>query len=271
MTQQIKDAKLVGVIHADHLANRDDPTEPLWNNYYEYELDNINQLQALVVATKLQKQDLLQDFPYNGNKIWAIPVGGLPDEVAFEGRSQFNVPLRLITMSRLASEKHIDLAVRAVIKLHDAGSAVTLDIFGGGGEQGKLATLIKDGHAEDYIFLKGATSEPAKAYQDHDAFISASFSEGFGLTYIEALAAGLPVVTFRARFGAIELFADEKTGFLQDFKRGDDDFNVDQLVEGIKRLQTADLATLQENITASLNDYKDGHIAAQWGRLLDEL
>lgn len=271
MDGNIGNAKLVGVVHADHLSNRDEPDDPLWNNYYEYELSHLNRLQALVVATQLQKQDLLIDFPYSGNKIWRIPVGGVPDDIEFVHQKEFGKPLRLITMSRLASEKHIDLVVKAVVKLHNKGQAVTLDIYGGGGEKAKLQKIITAEKAQDYVFLKGPTTQPQEAYKNHDAFVSASYSEGFGLTYIEALSAGLPVVTFKARYGALELFANEKTGFLQDFKTDDEAFNIDQLVIGIERLQKADLAKLQENIVDSLNDFKDSHIATQWGRLLDEI
>lgn len=67
--------KLISIVHADHLGDRNDPANPLWNNYYEYVLTHLDQLEGLVVATELQRQDLLVDFPNLAKKIVTIPVG----------------------------------------------------------------------------------------------------------------------------------------------------------------------------------------------------
>ncbi|HAT55283.1 MAG TPA: glycosyl transferase [Lactobacillus sp.] len=271
MTHRESSDKLIAVIHADHLSDRADPKNPFWNNYYEYELSHLDELDAVVVATKMQRNDLLIDFPAETDKVKAIPVGGIDTRVVSKKRNQVGTPLRLITMSRLAAEKHIDLITRAVIRLHDAGIQILFDIYGGGGEYAKIAKIIKEANAEGYIALKGQTNHPADAYLKYDAFISASFSEGFGLTYVEALNSGLPVVTFDARFGAQELIKDGENGFLLDFKRGDDEFDVEQLIKGIRRLQKANYSALQANIKNYLQPYQEQKIAEQWRKLIDEL
>ncbi|KRN27694.1 glycosyltransferase [Lactobacillus selangorensis] len=263
---------LVDVIHADHLSDRKVASAPLWNNYYEYVLTHMNQINRLVVATELQRQDLLIDFPDAAEKIVTIPVGGVSDDVnEFQAR-QLGSPLKLVTISRLAAEKHIDLIIKAVIELHQEGKAVTLDIYGQGGEMGKLQKAIQDGDAGDYIQLKGQTNHPEQVYPQYDAFISASYSEGFGLTYIEAMNAALPVITFDARFGALELVHDEQNGFLQHFKRDDEAYNISQLKAGIERLLAVkDYSRLQTQVVASVSDYRDQVIADKWGRLINEL
>ena len=101
--------------------------------------------------------------------------------------------------------------------------------------------------------------------------MSASFSEGFGLTYIEALNASLPIVTYRARFGATELVHDGENGFLADFKRDDMDYDVDTLHEGFKRLQAANYGKLVANTTASLDQFQDHVIAGKWQKLMEGL
>ena len=68
--------KLIEIVHADHLSDRDVPRAPLWNNYYEYALTHLEQVTHIVVATELQRQDLLIDFPNESEKIVTIPVGG---------------------------------------------------------------------------------------------------------------------------------------------------------------------------------------------------
>ncbi|KRK96870.1 glycosyltransferase [Secundilactobacillus odoratitofui DSM 19909 = JCM 15043] len=264
-------AHIVEVIHADHLSDRDDPTHPLWNNYYEYMLTHLEAVDRVVVATELQRQDLLIDFPEDADKFVTIPVGGIRDQQALHTSDKRGVPLKLVSISRLADEKHIDFAIKAVTQLHDAGEAITLDVYGQGGEQQHLEDVIHAGHAEAYVQLKGQTHTPATIYPKYDAFISASYSEGFGLTYIEALNAMLPVITFKARFGALELIRDGENGFLQDFKRGDETYNVAQLVSGIKRLLAADYTTLHKNTQAGIDKYRDANIAKEWEALLHAL
>lgn len=262
--------KLVEIVHADHLADRDDPKAPFWNNYYEYALTHMDLIDRMVVATELQRKDLLIDFPDRGKEIVTIPVGGVDDEIK-QVKGTPHKEFKLVTISRLASEKHIDLIVKAVANLHKQGNKVSLDIYGAGEEDKKLKELIEKVQAKKYIKMRGLTHHADEVYPKYDAFVSASFSEGFGLTYIEALNAGLPVVTFAARFGSLELIEDGKNGYLMTFKREDLDFDVSQLEKGIQKLMDRDIKEMKEDIFKSVENYRDHVIADKWRKLINEL
>lgn len=269
---RIPKSRLIEVIHADHLADRDDLEFPLWNNYYEYLLTHIEMVDKVVVATELQKKDLLIDFPSLSNKFVVIPVGGVRDRPFLPYNKNQIPPFKLITMSRLAQEKHIDLDIKAVCVLHSMGYDIIFDIYGQGGERGSLQKLIDSNKAGSYIHLKGLTDKPDDVYPNYNAFISASFSEGFGLTYIEALNASLPVLTFKARFGALELIKNNVNGFLKDYKRNDDKFNISNLVEGLVQLQNVDVYNrLRARTSKTVEQYQDHVIANKWRKLIDEL
>lgn len=268
---QFADSKLIYMIHADQLSDRDDPENPLWNNHYEFLFDHLNEFDRAIVATELQRKDMLVDFPDEGDRFVTIPVGGVSDEPARITPRELKEPIRLITASRLAPEKHVDLIVRAVAALHKQGHDIRFDIYGEGAESKKIKKAIDETKSKDYVTLKGLSDDLADVYPQYDAFISASFSEGFGLTYIEALNAGLPIITFKARFGALELVKDGENGFLQDFKRDDDDFDIDQLTQGITRFMQADYAKLQANTQTSVEPFQDHIIAEKWRKLIDAL
>lgn len=119
--------------------------------------------------------------------------------------------------------------------------------------------------------MRGLTHHADEVYPKYDAFVSASFSEGFGLTYIEALNAGLPVVTFAARFGSLELIEDGKNGYLMTFKREDLDFDVSQLEKGIQKLMDRDIKEMKEDIFKSVENYRDHVIADKWRKLINKL
>lgn len=262
--------KLVEIIHADHLGDRDDPKAPMWNNYYEYALTHMDRINRMVVSTELQRKDLLIDFPDKEKEIVTIPVGGIDDTIKQITETPHK-DFKLVTISRLASEKHIDLAVKAVANLHKKGRKVSLDIYGAGQEDKNLRELIEKVQAKKYIKLRGLTHHADEVYPKYDAFISASFSEGFGLTYIEALNAGLPVVTFAARFGSLELIQDGKNGYLMTFKREDQDFDVSQLEKGIQKLMDRDISEMKDDIFKSVENYRDHVIADKWRKLINEL
>lgn len=262
---------IIDPIHADHLSNRDDPAKPLWNNYYEYLLTHLDKVDKVVVATQLQRQDLLVDFPKQTDKFVVIPVGGVRDQPTIDLTKPLGKPVKLITASRLAAEKNINLIIRAVAAVHDEGIPIELAVYGEGGQQADLEKEVKKLHAADYIKLAGQSTHLEDLYPQYDAFVSGSFSEGFGLTFIEALNAALPVIAFDARFGAQELIDDGVNGFLQPFKRGDEAYNVDQLKIAIHRLLDANYAQLRKNTQQSVKQYQDHVNAEKWKVLIDEL
>lgn len=264
--------KVIDVIHADQLNNRKDPRYPLFNNYNEYLLTHLDQVDRMVVATEQQRQDMLVDFPDRADQIVTIPVGGVRDNPNIDLDKRPGDPIRFITASRLAIEKHVDFIVKALVKLHDEdGVNLILDIYGAGEEQKRIETAIEDGHASDYIHLKGLSADLENIYPQYDAYLSGSYSEGFGLTYIEAMNAGLPIVTFNARFGAQELVDEGQTGFLADFNREDADYSVEQLHQALKKFMAADYGNLVRNTQKKVERYQDHVIAEDWRKLLDAL
>ncbi|WP_125768746.1 glycosyltransferase [Lapidilactobacillus wuchangensis] len=270
--RRLPNAKLVDVIHADQLSNRRDPQHPLFNNYNEYLLTHLASVDRVVVATELQRQDMLIDFPGHEQQFVTIPVGGVDDHPKIVKKATLGRPVKFITASRLAAEKHIDLIVKALAKLHDDdGVELQFDIYGAGGEDSRIKQTISEAQAGAYISLKGHSANLTQEYPQYDAFISGSYSEGFGLTYIEALNAGLPVVTYNARFGAQELIHEGQNGFLADFKRDDADYSVQQLYLALKRLLAADYGVLQANTQKSIQRYHDHVIAADWSELINAL
>lgn len=263
---------IIEIIHADHLSDRDVPSAPLWNNYYEYLLTHMGMVDRVVVATKLQREDLLIDFPKETKKIYAIPVGGIRDQDIHQEESLQSNPIqKFITVSRLASEKHIDIVIKAICDARKKFPMISLDIYGQGGEDSKLRELIKEMNAESYVNLKGHSNQMDQVYPNYDAFISGSYSEGFGLTYIEALDAGLPIVTFKARFGAIELVKDGVNGYLKDFSRTDEEYSKKQLTEGILQLLQTNQREIVNNTRISVKDYQDSIIANKWKELINGL
>lgn len=198
---QCKPAKLAILIHAEHFSEAATTDQTiLWNNYYDYQFTNAHHVDAFIVATDRQKELLEAHFAtYTPHRprVVTIPVGSI-DQLRYP--SEERRPFSVITASRLATEKHIDWLIKAVVVAKQSVPDLTFDIYGSGGEEDKLKSLIHQQEATAYIHLCGHQDLTA-IYQTYELYLSASKSEGFGLTLLEAIGAGLPLIGFDVRYG----------------------------------------------------------------------
>lgn len=125
--------------------------------------------------------------------------GGEPDPWRMAVlRASLDIPqdrLALVSVGRLAGEKNIDELLR--IRAAMGNSAVTLLLVGDGPDRARLEGLAASlGLAAPDVVFAGqvAPEQVADWYQLGDLFVSASTSETQGLTYVEALAAGVPAL-----------------------------------------------------------------------------
>lgn len=228
-------AKAGVVIHAEHF-NEFWTTKKkiLWNNYYDYQFENASEIDFFITATQKQKNILKAQFrKYNKGKIkiYVIPVGSIDNLKLNENRSRY----KLITASRLAPEKHIDWLIQAVVEARKSQPELTLDIYGQGIEEKKLEALITELGANHFIRLKGQ-QDLTHVYKEYSIYVTASTSEGFGLTLLEAVGSGLGLVGFDVRYGNQTFIKPNKNGYLVPYDKNNSKANVEYLREGILTL-----------------------------------
>ncbi|WP_436855889.1 accessory Sec system glycosyltransferase GtfA [Staphylococcus caeli] len=213
LIQNKGNASLGVVIHAEHFNETTTNNDYiLWNNHYEYVFMNADEIDFFIAATDIQKQVLeqqLKKYYDKEPKIYTIPVGSLSELV----RPVTRKPYSIVTASRLASEKHVDWLVKAVIKARQEIPEITFDIYGEGGQKQMLNDLIHENAAETFISLCGHV-DLAQVYKDYELFLSGSTSEGFGLTLMEAVGSGLAMIGFDVNYGNPTFIKDQENGYL---------------------------------------------------------
>ena len=141
------------------------------------------------------------------NKLMVIPVGldldqfkqRLDRNVRKELRNQYGFSdddIVLVSVCRLSEEKNVKESIDHFASLIKHYEKVKLLIVGDGTAKDALVQQVQDLKLQDSVKFTGGVemADVWKYYQLGEIFISSSLSETQGLTYIEALASGLPIV-----------------------------------------------------------------------------
>ena len=107
-----------------------------------------------------------------------------------------NQETMLLSLSRVSYEKNIQAVLAALPAVLEENPDVKLVVAGDGPYLSDLKAQAKRLNIIDVVIFTGmiAPSETALYYKAADFFISASTSETQGLTYLESLASGTPII-----------------------------------------------------------------------------
>lgn len=130
---------------------------------------------------------------------------------------------KIISVGNLKQEKGFDILIDAVSRLIARNHDIQLFIVGNGSERDRLLSQIKRMGLENRIILTGDLSNEIvrNLYALFDAFVLASYSETFGVVYIEAMYSGLPVIGIRGQ-GIDGVVIDGENGYLARPQDSDD-------------------------------------------------
>ncbi|MDP3727239.1 MAG: glycosyltransferase family 4 protein, partial [bacterium] len=151
---------------------------------------------------------------------------GVPLEAFFRVRAPAKPdgPPVIITTSRLVPKNGVDILIRAVVEMRKAVPEVRCHILGSGPERARLEELARTLGVAPAIKFFGDVpyGDVPRHLAMADVFVRPARSEGMGNAFIEALAAGLPIVGTPVE-GILDIIEDGKTGL---FAKVDDPADV---------------------------------------------
>ncbi len=171
---------------------------------------------------------------------------------------------RIVAMGRLAAQKGFDLLIKAFALLADEHPDWNLQIFGDGGDRSRLARLAESLQLADRVDLCGWIDRPDTYLHQADLFVLSSRYEGFPNALLEAMACGLPVVSFDCDSGPGEIVRHEVDGLLVPAE------DVDALAAAMDRLMAdeAERARLAENAVDVIRRFSCDVFFERWGHVL---
>jgi glycosyltransferase involved in cell wall biosynthesis len=157
----------------------------------------------------------------------ATPAGNMTE---LKDRGLF----RVVYLGRLHREKGVDLAVRA-IKAMKNGSRARLVLVGDGPMASELRALVTELKMDDQVIFIGRTGRPEQYLAGADVLILPSRVETYANVLMEAMAAGVPCVSWRSDYPRVpvcgsEIILDGQTGFCAE------GFNVEHMAQCLDRL-----------------------------------
>ena len=140
-------------------------------------------------------------------------------------------------VGRFNKEKNIDLLLE-YFKDFSNGKDVKLKLIGDGPEEERVKTFIVENDLKDKVEVSGwkKRKELPLHYSSAHCFITLSDSETFGITILEAMACGLPIIGANAT-SIPELIKDKTNGFLVDIENKSSVLNKMNLLYEDQNLQ----------------------------------
>ena len=247
-------------------------------NYRNFEANEANGLKQLFaklwmrsLVGKLKRLDQLVVLTDKSKASWPelSNVTVIPDPIPMP------IPLsvsdlhakRVITIGRYAYQKGYDMLLQAWSKVEKQYPDWTLDIFGQG-DQTEYRKLMTDlGIDTNRCHLNGPVEDVTKNYLDSSIFVLSSRFEGFGLVLVEAMACGLPVVSFDCPAGPDEIITDGVDGIL--VPSGDVHVMAEKLMALMADEELRKRLGQQARRSAKRYDMKT--IASQWTTLFEKV
>ncbi|RSS80615.1 glycosyltransferase family 4 protein [Streptomyces sp. WAC06614] len=223
-------------------------------------------LDAVTTVTDADARSFLEHTPLPPG----LPVVGIPNSVpepVVRPAGADAVDRKIIVAAgRMHRVKRYDLLLRAFARLTGEFPDWQLRIYGDGGEAGRLRTLVHDLGVAGQVLLMGGFSPIESEWAKGSFAAVTSSAESFGMTLVEAMRCGLPVVSTDCPVGPREIVRHGEDGLL--VTNGD----ADAVAAGLRTLM-ADPDLRHRMARAALHNsrrYDPAVIAARYVDLFED-
>lgn len=215
---------------------------------------NVSKLNALVLLTQRDADD------WNGmTETYVIPnpISFYPNVASKLDNKQ------VIMVGRYNDAKGYDYLIPAWEIVHERHPDWILNVYGSGELHDQVVEWIRDRLLEDTIILHEPVDDIMDKYLESSICVLSSRYEGFSLVILEAMACGVPVVSFDCPHGPRNIIKDREDGLLVDY------LNVNELADAICSLMENELMRKEMGKKARVNvqRFSKECIMEQWERL----
>ena len=174
---------------------------------------------------------------------------------------------RVITVGRYSYQKGLDLLLKAWAKVEKQTKDWKLEVFGDGDTTAFEALIDKLEIDRSRCLLNGRTSDIEQEYLKSSIAACSSRFEGFGMVIVEAMACGLPVVSYDCPWGPRSIINDGQDGILVE------NGNIEKFADALVSLIQDDNMrnNIARNAVQSVKRFQMDMIANQWKKLFEDV
>lgn len=171
---------------------------------------------------------------------------------------------QVISVGRLNMMKGYDLLLDVWHNVIDKHPDWQLVIYGHGEDYSRLQSIVQRYGIADSVSIYPPTRDILDKYLESSIYVMTSYSEGFPMVLLEAMACGLPCVSFATSCGPTEIISNEEDGFVTPLG------NVQALSEKLSLLMSDEDLRARMGKKARLNimRYSVDRVMKQWEDLL---
>ena len=222
------------------------------------------------VVTSLTKLDRLVVLTSDSASEWPelTNITMIPDPLPIKVNNRSPLASkRVITIGRYSYEKGYDLLLKIWSIVEKRCTDWQLDIFAMGDPTPYVKIMDELSIDKKRCHLNSSVVDVEGEYINNSILVQPSRTEGFGLVLVEAMACGLPVISFDCENGPRSIISDGEDGFL--IPPFEVDFFADRLVQLINDGELR--KKMGEKGQRKSQLYQIDSVGRQWKQLFDEL
>ncbi len=219
---------------------------------------NLRKLDRLIVLTS----DAASEWPELSN------IRMIPDPLSIKVNQVSSLTSkRVITIGRYSYEKGYDILLQIWSLVEKKCTDWQLDVFAMGDPTPYVKMMDDLSIDKKRCHLHSSVVDVEEEYLKSSILVQPSRTEGFGLVIVEAMACGLPVISFDCENGPRSIITDGEDGFLIPV------FNIELFADRLVRLMNdVDLSiSMGKKGQIKAQSYQIDSIGLQWKQLFDEL
>jgi glycosyltransferase involved in cell wall biosynthesis len=220
----------------------------------------IQQLKQLKSFVVLSHEDAAEWTELDNVKVIHNPLPFFPHCQSDVSQKQ------VIAVGRYMPQKGFDRLITAWSIVNKSHPDWTLRIYGDGMRQ-QLQQQINELNITSNCILEHSVENIVEKYSESSIFVLSSRYEGFGMVIIEAMACGVPPVSFTCPCGPRDIIVDGKDGLLVE------NGNIEGLAEKICYLIENEEVRrkMGQQARVDVERFKIEHIGQQWKNMFDSL
>ncbi len=174
--------------------------------YNKYVVGKVyNQADYIVALSSYSVRELVEECHVKRKKIVKIPNPVIIETTDHSEKEWAYGEHTVLCVGRYVEVKQQDIAIKAFSRVVERVADAKMIICGEGPQKRYLENLIKKLHLQEKVYLLGFQNDIAFFYEHAKVFLLTSANEAFGNVIVEAMAAGLPIISFNAPGGPPEI------------------------------------------------------------------